>query len=197
MRADADQHQISGLIERYSFFAYSGCCGTFDFGSDTLASLFLMPSSISLVRLHDPHRLAAPFDGHHLARLELADVDFDRRAGRLGALRWHHAADERHRRRRRGDAADHTGARSKKCACSCPLPSHTSNSPLKIWAKSGIIANAAQKLKQNLKNTCRFMDLQLRQAIAAAAAQTGFSMSMKPCSRPKRAARCSPSAWMP
>src|SRR5512133_1734036 len=40
----------SGLIERYAFFAYSGCIGTSELGSETLASTRARPSSISLVR---------------------------------------------------------------------------------------------------------------------------------------------------
>jgi hypothetical protein len=51
-----------------------------------------------LAAIDDPHRLASPFDGHHLARLEAADVDFDRRAGRLGPLGRQHAGEERHER---------------------------------------------------------------------------------------------------
>jgi hypothetical protein len=35
---------------------------------------------------HDPHRLAAPFDGELLAGLERRDVHLHRRTGRLGAL---------------------------------------------------------------------------------------------------------------
>ena len=38
------------MIERYSFFAYSGCSGTSDFGSVTLSSAFFTASSISFVR---------------------------------------------------------------------------------------------------------------------------------------------------
>jgi hypothetical protein len=44
----------------------------------------------------DPHRLAAPFDGHHLAGFQLADIDFYRSACCLGALGWKQAGDERH-----------------------------------------------------------------------------------------------------
>ena len=40
----------SGLIERHSFFAYSGCIGTSEWGSETLLSTNVRPSSISLVR---------------------------------------------------------------------------------------------------------------------------------------------------
>jgi hypothetical protein len=50
------------------------------------------------VAVDDPHRLAPPFDGHHLTRLETADVDFNRRTGRLGSLGRQHAGEERHER---------------------------------------------------------------------------------------------------
>ena len=56
---------------------------------------------------HDPDRLAAPFDGELLARLDAADVDLDRRAGGAGALGRLEAADEGHGGEPR---ADGTGA---------------------------------------------------------------------------------------
>jgi hypothetical protein len=46
----------------------------------------------------DPHRFASPLDRHHLAGLEGADLDFDRRAGCLGPLGRQHAGEERHER---------------------------------------------------------------------------------------------------
>jgi hypothetical protein len=78
--------RYSGLIERASFLAYSGCIGRLDVRVGSPVIYFSSDSSISLVRLNDPHRLAAPFDAHHLAGGQLADIGFDRRAGRLGAL---------------------------------------------------------------------------------------------------------------
>ena len=85
------------------------------------------------------HDLAAPLDVDLLAGLDLADVDLDRRAGRLGAL----AREERHheRRRRRGDAdaADHARRADQEAALpvvhTLPLPS--TGSPVASRAVSG------------------------------------------------------------
>jgi hypothetical protein len=59
-----------------------------------------------LAAVDDPHRLAAPLDGHHLTGLELADIDFNRRAGCLGPLGRQHAGQERHERSQRPRPAD-------------------------------------------------------------------------------------------
>ena len=75
-------------------------------GSATLSSSFGRLASIAGVRLMIHTDLAAPFDVDLLAGLELADVDFDRRARRLGALAGPHAHAERHRGRDRADGAD-------------------------------------------------------------------------------------------
>src|SRR5260370_39611579 len=44
--------------------------------------------------MKDPHRLSAPFDGHFLPWIELADVGLDGRAERHGALRGQHRSGE-------------------------------------------------------------------------------------------------------
>ena len=59
--------------------------------------------------LHDPAHLAAPLDVDLLARLELADVDLDRGAGRFRALAREERHHERHGCRDRADPAHDAG----------------------------------------------------------------------------------------
>jgi hypothetical protein len=56
--------------------------------------------------LQQPHRLAAPEDGLHFARMQIGDIGFDRGAGRLGPFTGCHAGEERVGRRRRVRGAD-------------------------------------------------------------------------------------------
>ena len=77
---------IASLIERCSFLQYAGCCG--------IVGIRVGEPGIELGQRREhrrravehPAHLAAPLDGDDLARLDLADVDLDRRAGGLGAL---------------------------------------------------------------------------------------------------------------
>jgi hypothetical protein len=79
--------KYSGLIERCSFLAYSAWAGLrSDFGVGQLGVGLLERFQLLGRAAHDPHRLAAPFDGHLLARLEGADVHLHGGAGGLGAL---------------------------------------------------------------------------------------------------------------
>ncbi len=57
-------------------------------GSATSSSAFFTSASLLVGAVDDPDRLAAPGDRHHVAGLETADVDLDRRTRRLGLFRW-------------------------------------------------------------------------------------------------------------
>ena len=71
--------------------------------------------------IDDPAHLAAPFDVDLLARLDLADVDLDRRAGGFRALGRPERHHERHRGRDGADAADDARSRRSGSAASpCP-----------------------------------------------------------------------------
>jgi hypothetical protein len=60
---------------------------------------------------HDPHRLAAPFHGAHLARSQVADVHFHGAAGGAGALARRQTRHEGHRRGQHRGAARRAGGR--------------------------------------------------------------------------------------
>ena len=93
---------ISGLIER-ARSAIRGLHVFFRFRIGDLVIKLRQGIEHVLGAIDDPDRLAAPLDGHHLTRLELGDVDLDRRTGGLGSLRWQHAGHERHERCDRAD----------------------------------------------------------------------------------------------
>jgi hypothetical protein len=89
--------RYSGLRERFSLRAYSGVSS-----SAIALRLRVGEQRVELGQLgellgrapHHPDRLAAPFDGELLARLDAADVDLDRGAGGAGTLRRLKTADE-------------------------------------------------------------------------------------------------------
>ena len=101
---------IASLIERCSFLQYGGLLRhvrNWDRRAARRASAASRASAC--VRLMSQHDLAAPFDVDLLARLDLADVDFDRRAGGLARARsarttsrtaWRPRPRRRRRRRR-------------------------------------------------------------------------------------------------
>ena len=137
---------IASLIERCSFLQYAGCCGTFGIRIGEPARRASAASRASAcVRLMIQHDLAAPLDVDLLARLDLADVDFDRRAGRLRALAREERHHERRRRRHAADAADDARRADQEAAlalvdCCCPRPLLPPCRPARL--SSGVAASA-------------------------------------------------------
>src|SRR3546814_5073388 len=76
-----------------------------DWSSDVCSS----DLQLSIGAMHDPDRLAAPFDRNHLAGSDIRDVDFDRGARRTRFFRRRKGADEGNRRGDARGAADGTG----------------------------------------------------------------------------------------
>ena len=88
-----------GLIERFRSCSTAAAAGRSNSGRRRADPSFGSDASIAGVRLMSQHDLAAPLDVDLLPGLDLADVDFDRRAGRLRALARPERHDERGRRR--------------------------------------------------------------------------------------------------
>jgi len=61
-----------------------------------------------------PHRLAAPFHVQQHARLDLADIDLDRRTGCLGPLAREHAQHKGHRSHDCRRPTDYGGGRNQE-----------------------------------------------------------------------------------
>jgi hypothetical protein len=108
VRTDTDDHQISGLIERVSFWRRPAAALFRTSGQRQHRPTWQRIQHV-LGAIDDPHRLAAPLDGHHLTWLELADIDFDRSACCLGAFGRKQAGDERHKRGDRTSTAHGCG----------------------------------------------------------------------------------------
>ncbi len=105
MGADADDDEVFRLDRAFLALDVIGLHRALRLRVGDLVVDLLQRLDHFLGAVNDPHRLAAPLDAHHLARGELADIGFDRGAGRLGALGGEHAGQEGHRRCDRRHAA--------------------------------------------------------------------------------------------
>src|SRR5690242_5429953 len=96
MRADTDEDQILRLERAIFVVRVSRLLAALAGGVRDAAVVLLHCLQHFRRASHDPHRLTTPFNGFLLAGHEIAQIDFDRRPSRLGALRGQHAPDERH-----------------------------------------------------------------------------------------------------
>lgn len=98
VRADTDTDQVFRLDRTIGTLDVGGlvCVSRFRIGKQR--GVFLQLGQLLLGTTDDPDGLAAPLHGHHFARLQLADIGFDRRAGRLGPFGWRKARHKRNRR---------------------------------------------------------------------------------------------------
>src|SRR5690606_9906210 len=112
VRADTHAHEQLGFARAvFVLGVFGGEARAVGVGVGQVRVLALDAGQLVLRPMNDPDRLAAPFDGAHLAGSQVGDVDFDGGAGGAGLFRGGESADKRDGSGHTGDTAHRTGGR--------------------------------------------------------------------------------------